>query len=125
MTWLPEGTHAEISRDKIVQYLLNDVHRYGRAKSRYFRAFGFSPDQPEALRGALREHPMRNEVVRTTLTEYEFRYVVECTLRSPDGRDPCIVTVWQIAAPGRPPRLITAYPGLSPRNEPDQPALPE
>jgi hypothetical protein len=36
------------------------------------------------------------------------KYEVKCTLRTPDGRDPCLTTIWTVER-GRPPRLVTAY----------------
>ncbi len=40
---------------------------------------------------------------------YGMKFIVRCTLRTPDKRDPCIMTVW-IAETGAYPRLVTAYP---------------
>ena len=37
------------------------------------------------------------------------KYEVECSLATPDGRNPCIRTVW-ISQAEQPPRLITAHP---------------
>lgn len=51
-----------------------------------------------------------NPVVETTQTGYGPRYTVKCNCPSPDGRNPCTFTVWQIDAESVCPRLITAYP---------------
>ncbi|MBV9734399.1 MAG: hypothetical protein JO209_00715 [Acidisphaera sp.] len=46
-------------------------------------------------------------------TGFGIKYVVRCVLTTPDGRDPCVLSVWIDDAVGR-PRFVTAYPaGLS------------
>jgi hypothetical protein len=37
------------------------------------------------------------------------KVMVRCRLRTPDGSDPCILTVWMVEDTGM-PRLMTAFP---------------
>jgi hypothetical protein len=62
------------------------------------------------LRDALRAHVVVNQVVETDPTGHGTTYTVRCSLPSPDGRNPCIFTIWIIEADGL-PRLVTAFPG--------------
>jgi hypothetical protein len=98
----------DVSSAKLGGYLLNAEHPIGRAKARFFLALGFGEDG-SALRTALADHPRRNAVESAVETRFGRKLVVRCRIVSPDGRDPCIVTVW-IEEPGEAARLVTAYP---------------
>lgn len=45
-----------VRRDKVTRYLLDPASREGGGKARFFMAFGFSSDDPNALIAALHEH---------------------------------------------------------------------
>lgn len=107
---LPNALDAYVSSEKVSAYRLNAEHPDGASKAAFFRAFGFASARPQALIDALREHPLRNAVFGEAVTGYGHKHLVRCGLRTPDGRDPCILSVW-ITEPGEPgPRLVTAYP---------------
>jgi hypothetical protein len=110
VSYLPNAEAAELNPAKITGYLLNNTHPTGRHKADFFRAFGFALGAWETLAAALYAHPMRNRVVQEIATEFGPRWRVECSLTTPDGRNPCVVTIWQADAAGDPPRFITACP---------------
>jgi hypothetical protein len=112
---LPRGDLAQINRSKVSQYLLNLRHPHGRHKAVFFASFGFAASDPDSLVLALLRHAAEQNLSRVLETEYGPRYIVECSIRSPDGRDPCIRSVWQDNAAGI-PELITAYPVPIDRN---------
>lgn len=99
-----------VEREKITEYLLNEAHRYGASKARFFEAFGFRLGNWEALAHALHEHGQRHEVSMRTATGFGPRYEVDGELNTPDGRTPRVRTVWQLDRGEVAPRLITAYP---------------
>lgn len=99
-----------IHRPKITDYLLNDAHEDGGPKSRFFKAFGFTEAGWTVFRDALIAHTARNAVRKVTSTVYGVKYEVVCSLQTPDGRNPCIVTVWQRRGGVGDPVLVTAYP---------------
>lgn len=107
---LPNASRLVVEQAKIVDYLLNPVHRYGGSKARFFAQFGFRPEAGEVLAVALREHGQQNEVTKRKETGFGPRYEVEGELTAPDGRRPKICTVWQMDEGEPAPRLITAYP---------------
>ncbi len=107
---LPKADQALVEREKVTEYLLNPVHRYGASKARFFGAFGFRAGQWEILAQALREHGQNYDVAKTRETGFGPRYEVEGALRAPDGRRPRVCTVWQLDHAAVAPRLITAYP---------------
>jgi len=52
---LPSASQLIVERDKISEYLLNPLHRYGAAKERFFTIFGFRADRlANFSRGATR-----------------------------------------------------------------------
>lgn len=106
---MPGAARAALRMDKITAYLLSESHPGGKSKCRFFKSFGFSPGSPVHLATALKAHVMSHDVTKTLPTSFGTRYVVECSIRSPDERDPCVVSIWQENADGV-PAFITAYP---------------
>jgi hypothetical protein len=107
--FVPGVANCIFAKDKIVNYLLSESHPQGKSKCKFFNKFGFSPNDPEKLEFALQSHPVDHEFVKAVWTDFGLRYEVECSIRSPDGRDPCVVSVWQENKDGL-PAFITAYP---------------
>ena len=107
---LPNASLITVEREKVTQYLLNAEHRYGASKARFFARFGFSLAKWETLALALQEHGQHYEVSRVTETTFGPRYEVEGELKTPDGRNPRVRSVWQGDHGMVAPRLITAYP---------------
>jgi hypothetical protein len=107
---LPNAHQAIIDRDKITEYLLNNAHRYGASKAKFFGEFGFKLAAWEILAKALIEHAQRNEVSKVTETLFGSRFEISGELYAPDGRAPMVRTIWQLDHRKVAPRLITAYP---------------
>jgi len=99
----------QASERKIRSYLLNIHHREGRSKARFFLAHGYTDATWHVFEQALRQHPVDNPIAGEEETTYGRKFVVVCKLQTPDGRNPCIRTVWMVEA-GADPRLVTAYP---------------
>ena len=108
---LPYAAGRVVPPRKVAGYLLDRQHVRGGPKAAFFERFGFSADAPGLLTAALHTHPERNDVVETVFGPYGTSYVVRCAIETPDGRNPCILSVW-FAPHGDPtkPRLSTAYP---------------
>jgi hypothetical protein len=105
---LPNAEHAIVELRRVRDYLLNPNHQTGGPKARFFIAHGFSHDGPEAFCSALLMHGRANDVLRRVDTPWGSRYTIVCHCRTPDGRDPCIRSVWQMD--GDLPRLLTVIP---------------
>lgn len=99
-----------VSDSKISDYLLSEHHKEGRSKARFFLALGFSLSKRQVLSDSLIEHAVRNEIAERVENAWGTKFIVRCSFNTPDGRNPCIVTVW-IEQANSPPRLVTAYPG--------------
>lgn len=76
----------------------------------FFFEFGFHTDEWEVLAEALRQHGQNHEVRFVRDTSWGPRYEIDGELKTPDGRQPGIRTVWQLDEEEIAPRLITAYP---------------
>jgi filamentous hemagglutinin len=76
----------------------------------YFTRFGFSLNAHVVLLEALLAHPDSNQVIAVQENDFGTKSVVQCTLRTPDGRDPCIFSVWFLDRGSKIQRLVTAYP---------------
>lgn len=106
---LPEPDALVIEQAKLTLYLLNFNHADGASKARFFKRFGFSAASWTVLETALRTHGRTRDVLETTRSSYGTKYLVRCSLPTPDERNPCIDSVWIKEGEG-PPRLVTAYP---------------
>lgn len=104
-----DGLRAIDSR-KVRDYLLDNDHPTGASKARLFTGFGFSPDDPFVLEMALLRHPLDNDVDRVADSAFGRKSIVECAIRTPDRRDPCVVTVWIKESGSAAHRFVTAYP---------------
>jgi len=85
MMKLPDVEKSEVSRAKVVGYLLSTTHRAGKAKAAFFTEFGFDSDHWEVLATALKQHAMDNDVVLEEKTIFGTRYVIDGVLKAPDG----------------------------------------
>ncbi len=110
MSQLPRVANAILDNRKITQYLLNTAHPTGAAKARFFISLGFPPGNWAELKSALLNHPRNNPVTSQARSSFGQKFEVSCSLVTPDGRNPCIISVWIIEPPDRSPRFITAYP---------------
>ena len=94
---------------KIRDYLLNRRSATGAAKSRFFESNGFTRGAPEAFRAALVAHPLTATLEEVDASSsYGDKHIFRCAIASPDGRNPCIRTVWQQRDGDF--WLVTAYP---------------
>lgn len=109
MTKIPDYQNAYMQASKLLDYLLDPNHRKGASKARFFFGCGFTRQRWNQLAGALTGHVQANDYTSAKQTRFGAIYVVQCVLRTPDGTDPCIRSVWEVRS-GEHPRLITAYP---------------
>ena len=107
---LPDAEGCEVTRGKVLDYLLNPDHRYGVYKARFFAEMGFSREEWQILAAALHAHGCTHAVARSRQTAFGMRYEVDGVLKTPSGRRPRIRTVWQVDEGAGVPRLITAHP---------------
>lgn len=105
---LAEG--AWVEEQKITRYLLNHDHPQGASKAHFFEARGFTLAEWFIFATALVTQGKNNPVCRVVSSELGIRYTIDCNCPTPDGQNPCIRTVWQVADQQTPPRLITAHP---------------
>ena len=106
---LPNAGAAIVDRRKVTGYLLNPLNVQNQGKARQFGQFGFVMSDWQALAMALAEHPVTNDVSKTERSPYGTKYAVECHLATPDGRNPCLRSVWIVDNGQTTPRFVTAY----------------
>ena len=121
MTVVPNARGATVAANKVRGFLLDENHAGNKGRAKFFARFGFSPDHWEVLRDALIAHVNNNDVLDTETAKHGTVYTVRCSLVSPDGRDPCISTIWTIEPSGG-PKFVTAFPGAPPQAMPPDPS---
>lgn len=109
---LPNVKNAVVSRDKIVDYLLNPAHPDGAGTAKFFVALEFRVEYWQSLADALRLVAAKNEVVYWTESSHGSKYIVDGQIQTPDGKSPSVRTVWILDEGRNTPRLVTAYPQI-------------
>ena len=107
---LPNLEAAAVPEGKVTGYLLSTMHRDGRHKAAFFLGFGFTTGGWQTLAAALLNHAADHELAKVEDTPFATRYVVEGTMKTPDGSTPRIRPVWFLESNQDTPRFVTAYP---------------
>lgn len=106
---LPNTEQARVAPEKARDYLLDVGHPDGGPKAKFFLRFGFTREEWQTFADALHGHAVTHEVVGIRETPHGTHYVVDGFLETPDGCNPRVRTVWELAPDSEIPRLITAY----------------
>ena len=116
----PYPSAFTISEAKVAGYLLNVNSDDGAAKAALLMRFGFSPDRPLELMDALGQHPSPASWAAAFEAPHGIKHYFEAPLRSPDGRNPYIRSVWQVDddGDGRTAKFVTIRPVARPANRP-------
>ena len=107
---LPNSQNAAVSREKIVDYLLNPAHPDNGGKAEFFMQLGFRREQWEILATALKNLVSIEEVTGAAESPHGNKYVIVGRIQSPSGRTPLVQAVWIVDKGLDAARLVTAYP---------------
>jgi uncharacterized protein DUF6883 len=106
---LPNGANAVIDEEKLMNYLLDPLHRYGRHHAELFRRLvGIDRDSWALLDAALRKAAMHGDATAGKPSEFGTKYEIRFSMTGPTGNH-TILSVWMIRSGESIPRLITAY----------------
>lgn len=108
--FLPNADQAEVTEEKLRDYLLNENHPVGAAKAQFLARFGYRIDQAPLLKEALIKLARSNPTMTLTNTPFGTNYRIDGLLANPLGRNMRVTTIWHIERNGTRPRLITLYP---------------
>src|ERR1051326_3714236 len=97
-----------IEDSKITEYLLNIHHPEGGIKAEYFLQHGFDIEKPEEFRQILLENLQQHS---PTLKETKFgtKYVITGKIKSPDGNEFMLRSVWMKSTKENILKFVTAY----------------
>lgn len=96
--------------EKVTGYLLSHSSPHKSAKATFFESFGFTLQDPELVRRAFLLHGLTNEVIEIQDSNFGTKFKVCCSINTPDGRNPCITTVWITDQATGNLRFVTAVP---------------
>ena len=106
---LPRSVSLQVDQSKTRDYLLNLDHVEGHGEAVFFLKFEFRQTDWKALAQALCAHGRTQPVITQTDSAYGRKFTVRCNLATPDGRNPCVTSVWIQEGAGK-IRLITVLP---------------
>ncbi len=107
---LPNRDKARVPERKLTSYLLSLTHPVGKSKARFFHLHGFTEESVDLLERGLLKIAREENVQATENTPHGTKYVIEGSMRTPQGHTIEIRTVWMIETDEDHPRLVTAYP---------------
>lgn len=107
---LPNAELAIVDQEKIVSYLLNQMHPDNGGKAQFFFSSGFSVEQWELLQSALRSLAINGIIIKTTRTLHGDKFAIDGSIDTPSGKSVRIRSIWIIDQGSLNPRLVTAYP---------------
>lgn len=107
---MPNNELSIVTDSKITDYLLSDTHEQGKSKADFFKRFDFDLSDIEIFREALIQHSNEREIEQIKNSGFGNKCELKCEIKTPDERNPCIVTVWIIENNSESPKLVTAYP---------------
>ena len=107
---IPNNNLSFVADNKITDYLLSEVHEIGKYKADFFKRFGFDISDIEKFKGSLIQHSIDRDIEITKDTDFGIKYELKCKIKTPDDRNPCIVSVWIVENGQEAPKLVTAYP---------------
>ena len=106
---LPNPHLAQITREKIVGYLLNPEHPGNGGKARFFFSAGYDAENWKRLATQFQHIVQSEEVLQIINSPYGRKYIQEGMLQNSDRRHG-VRLVWIVDAGVNFPRLVTAYP---------------
>eukprot|EP00388_Colpodella_angusta_P011795 GDKJ01030073.1.p1 GENE.GDKJ01030073.1~~GDKJ01030073.1.p1 ORF type:complete len:131 (-),score=17.33 GDKJ01030073.1:341-733(-) len=107
---IPNNSQSFVANSKITEYLLSEIHEIGKHKADFFKRFGFTISNIDFFKGSLIQHSIERDIEKTTDSDFGIKYELKCEIKTPDERNPCIVTVWIVEKGQVDPKLVTAYP---------------
>ena len=113
---IPNCEKSIVEDEKITAYLLNDSHFIGKHKSKYFKRFGFDAADIGTFKESLIQHSIDRDIGNSKKSKFGKKYELKCEIKTPDKRNPCVVTIWIVEKDNACPRLITAYPTTNKKN---------
>lgn len=106
---LPNASNALVHPSKITKYLLNLTSEKGGPKAKFFMRFGFTLENPDLLAEALKEHAVTQQIEKIIPFDWGMKYILRCRCKTPDHRNPSVISVWNIPTGETVPRLVSAY----------------
>jgi len=106
---VPYRNKAVVTKEKIVDYLLNINNPDGKPKAIYFRGKGFNETNIDTFEKRLLKIIHTQEVEREETSLYGKKYIIKGEILTPNGYTITIRTVWILLKNTRKPSLVSAY----------------
>lgn len=107
---LPNGSKAIIPKEKLLDYVLSEIHATGKFKAKFFRKLGFDETNVRIFEKVLRKLAKSQEVTDVVSSEFGTKYIVDGEIDTPSGKVVNVRTIWIIEKGQNRPRFITVYP---------------
>jgi hypothetical protein len=106
---MPNNDQSIVADSKITDYLLSETHEIGKHKADFFKRFGFDISDIETFRNSLIQHSIERDIEQTKSSPFGNKYELKCEIKTPDKRNPCVITVWIVENGEESPKLVTAF----------------
>ncbi|MBK6820546.1 MAG: hypothetical protein IPG85_13565 [Bacteroidetes bacterium] len=85
------------------------MQEIGKHKADFSSVSSFDLSDVETFKVSLVQHSIDRDIEKTKIQTLELNEL-KCEIKTPDKRNPCIVTVWIVEKGQQEPKLVTAYP---------------
>jgi len=89
---------------------LSEKYAVGKSKARFFRSLGFDESNAGEMEQGLLGIAQTGEIKESIASPHGTKYVIDGFLKTPQGVEVRIRTIWIIEAGHQAPRFVTAYP---------------
>lgn len=107
---LPNSKGAFVSKEKLLNYILSEIHPVGKFKARFFRKLGFNETNIHLSEKTLIKLVQAQEVKETITSPYGTKFVIDGKINTPRGKGASIRTIWIIERGNQIPKFVTVYP---------------
>lgn len=107
---LPNSKKAFVSKEKLLNYILSEIHPVGKFKAKFFRNLGFNETNIRLLEKTLIKLAQAEEINEVITSPYGTKYVVDGKINAPNRKGVGIRTIWIIEKGNQLPKFVTVYP---------------
>lgn len=107
---LPNCKSVIISKEKLTDYILSEIHPIGKFKANFFRKFGFDETNVNLFEKAIWKIAKSQQIIEILPSVFGTKYIIDGEIKTPSEKPIKVRTIWIIETNQIRPRFVTIYP---------------
>jgi len=107
---LPNAEHAIVATEKLLDYLLSEIHPTGKGKAKFFRSFGYHENNTDRLKNDLIKIAVDEDAKLIKKSIFGKKFTIDGNIRTPMDSVIFVRTIWILETGKSIARFVTAYP---------------